>query len=579
VEPIWVRSYEPGVPAAVTVPPLTLYDLLAEAVRAAPDKVAVRLVLSYLLGGQLRVGGSMTYRELLRSVDRFAAALHRLGVRKGDRVAIVLPNSPQYLVAFFAAARLGAIIVNNNPTYTAAELEHQLADSGAETVIALNLVWPRLQSIPQGATAVRRVIVTSLEDLLPFPTRLLVGHMLRRRPDWVDPPRGEGTLAFADLLREDGPLPQTGPAPEDVALFQYTGGTTGTPKAAMLTHRNLIANTVQSLSWMCAIRPGHEVFLSAIPFFHVYGVMAGILCPLRAVSENVIIANPIPIDLVMEALEHERCTIFPGVPAMYVHIVRHPRVREFDLRSVRYCLSGAAPLPLAVQEQFGELTGGRLVEGYGLTECGPITHGNPLNGVRKDGSIGLPFPSTEVRLVDPSTGEELPPGAEQAGELVVRGPQVMRGYWNRPEETAAVFDLGDGWLRTGDICTADAEGYFRIVDRKKDIIKVSGFQVLPREVEEVLYRHPAVQEVCVAGVPRGAGERADEQVTAFVVLKPGATATGTEIRTYCHEHLVGYKVPRAVEFREQLPRTLVGKALRRALVAEALERRGAVERA
>lgn len=576
MEAIWLKHYESGVPATITVPEMTLYELLSEATAIAPNKTATRLVLRYMLGGRLRIGGSLTYRQLLAAVDHFAGMLYQLGIRKGDRIALILPNSPQYLVAFFAAARLGAIIVNNNPTYTSEELAHQLADSGAETLITLNLVWPRLQAIPPGKTQVKRYIVTSLEDMLPSPMRQLVGRIMRKRRDWVAMPSGEHVYAFRELMQaRPAALSYALPAPNDVALFQYTGGTTGTPKAAMLTQRNLIANTIQSLAWMCALRQGQETFLSAIPFFHVYGIMAAMLCPIRAVAENVIIANPLPIDLVMEALQYERCTVFPGVPAMYVHIVNHPKIRSFNLSSVHYCMSGAAPLPLAIQEQFGALISGSLVEGYGLTECGPITHGNPLNGLRKDGAIGLPFPGTEAKLVDQDNGQDLAADSPQAGELVVRGPQVMHGYWNRPEETANVFDLGDGWLRTGDICTVDSDGYFYLVDRKKDIIKVSGFQVLPREVEEVLYHHPAVQDVCVVGIPRDTSKRTNETVEAFVVLRPDATVTEKELQEYCRQHLVGYKVPRQIHFRDTLPRTLVGKTLRRALVTEELARRGA----
>lgn len=560
----WFKSYEPRVPQTIEYPAVTLDYFLAESARKYPYHTATNLVLSYLAGGRFTVGGKLTYRRLNELTDRFAAALYRLGVRKGDRVAVMLPNSPHFLIAFFGAMKLGAIIVNNNPTYTARELKHQLEDSGAETIILLNLFWPRLHEIQQ-ETKLKRVIVAHVFDTLGFPSRLLVRSKQRREPDWVDVPLSPTTFAFQDLLDSASPAPPAANLrPDDIALFQYTGGTTGLPKAAMLTHHNLVANTLQVSSWLTNGSPGAEKVMAAIPFFHVYGMTVAMIYGVYMGAEMVIVPNPRPIDNVMNIIQKERCTIFPGVPAMYIGIINHPKVQEYDLRSVKACISGSAPLPMEVQERFGQITGGRLVEGYGLTEAAPVTHCNPVYGTRKNGSIGIPMPDVMVRLIDLENGEDIPIGDERQGELLLRGPQVMKGYWNKPEETSATIDA-EGWLHTGDICKTDADGYFYIVDRKKDMIIASGFKILPRDVEEVLFMHPKVLEAVVAGVPdsyRG------ETVKAYVVPKEGENPTVEEIIEFCRQNLAPYKIPKYIEFRKELPKTMVGKVLRRVLVEE-----------
>jgi long-chain acyl-CoA synthetase len=560
----WTAAYEPGVPHHLSYPAVTLDYFLSEAARRFPYNTATNFVLRYVVGERLTIGGRLTYRQLDAAVERFAAALHALGVAKGDRVALMLPNSPHFVIAFFAAVRLGAIVVNINPIYTARELKEQLVDSGAETIVLLNMFYPRLREI-QAETQVSRTIVATVSDTLRFPFGLLVDRSQRKEQDWVEPPSGPGIHRFGKLLRESaGRAPQVALAPDDVALFQYTGGTTGTPKAAMLTHRNLVANTLQLDAWFAKSRAGEEKFVSAVPFFHVYGMTVAMLLPIYLGAEMLIVPNPRPIDNLMKIIARERATIFPGVPAMYIAIVNHKDIGSYDLRSVRYCLSGSAPLPFEIQERFGELTGGRLVEGYGLTEAAPVTHGNPLFGVRKSGSIGVPLPDVEARLLDLESGETLPLGSERQGELLVRGPQVMKGYWGRPEETRETIDE-HGWLRTGDICRSDETGYFYIVDRKKDMIIASGYKILPREVEEVLFTHPAVREAAVIGVPdpyRG------ETVKAFVVKKEGAALSAEELIAFCKENLAPYKVPKQVEFRDELPKTLVGKVLRRVLAEE-----------
>jgi long-chain acyl-CoA synthetase len=561
----WLKSYDDRVPQTVEIPDVSVDFFLRESARKYPYNVATNFVLSYLLGGRVTIGGKLTYQQLNEKVDRFANALYQLGVRKGDRVALMLPNSPHFVIAFFAAIRIGAIVVNNNPTYTARELKHQLEDAGAETIILLNLFWPRLREI-QEDTPVKRVIVAHIFDMLPFPSSLLVKAKQRKDPAWVDVHPEHNIFFFERLLEKYPPMaPRVELSPDDTALFQYTGGTTGLPKAAMLTHRNLVANTLQINAWLPTASPGQEKMMCAIPFFHVYGTTVAMIFGVYLGGELTIIPNPRELDHVMAALQKERSTLFPGVPAMYIRIVNHPRINDYDLRSIKACISGSAPLPIEIQERFGEITGGRLVEGFGMTELSPVAMCNPVYGVRKKGSIGVPMPDVEAKLIDLETGADLPFPAEKEGELLVRGPMVMKGYWNRPEETASTVDA-EGWLRTGDICKVDEDSYYFIVDRKKDMIIASGFKVLPRDVEEVLYTHPKVMEAVVVGVPNPA--RGDDTVKAFIVPQPDTTPTADEIREFCKQHLAGYKVPREVEFRAELPKTMVGKVLRRVLLDE-----------
>lgn len=561
---VWFNSYEPNVPHTLTYPDVPLHRLLEDAARRYGDNIATRLVLKQLLGGRFSVGGTLTYRRLNQYADRFASALAGLGVQKGDRVAVMLPNTPQFLIAFYGALKAGATVVNVNPTYTAHELAHQLADAGAQTIVTLNLFLSRVQEA-RPKTELRNIIVTHIFDFLPQPSRLLVSRAQRKEQDWVDVVEGDGVRLLEPLLAAAGAEPpRVEVAPDDVALFQYTGGTTGLPKAAMLTHRNLVANTLQVVAWMPSATPGREKMMAAIPFFHVYGMTVAMNYAVYLGCEMVIVPNPRPIDNVMRIIARERATIFPGAPAMYNGIINHPDAANTDLRSISCCISGSAALPMEVQEKFESLTGGKLVEGYGLTEASPVTHCNPVFGARRAGSIGLPLPDVEAMIVSAETGMPVPFGSDETGELAVRGPNVMLGYWNRPEETAACLDE-QGWLLTGDIARMDQDGYFYIVDRKKDMINASGYKVLPREVEEVLFAHPAVFEAAVAGVP---DQRRGETVKAFVVCKPDASLTADELIAFCKERLAPYKVPRQVEFRAELPKTQVGKVLRRVLVEE-----------
>jgi long-chain acyl-CoA synthetase len=549
----WHRYYEEGVPSTISVPDVTLPELLDRTAARAPGKVALR----FFLDPRMPVP-TLTWAELRERTLRFATALFQLGVRKGDRVAIMLPNCPEFVVAFYGALRIGAIPVNTNPMYVAREMREQLEDSGAGTLVLLDQFFPRLREI-HAATRVRRVIVVDVTEGLPWPARTIARLAQSRRGERARVPAETDVSFFHDLLRDYPPTPPGASLlPTDVALLQYTGGTTGTPKGAMLTHSNLVANSLQARSWFPRLREEHEVILGAVPLFHAYGLLSVLFLGVAGVAEMVLLPRPRP-DAVLEALHRFRPTLFPGVPTLYTGIVDHPRVGEYDLRAGTQCLSGAASLPARLVERFEALTGGCLVEGYGLTETSPLTHGNPIHGERRVGSIGLPVPGTDARVVDLATGEVLPAGSD--GELEVRGPQVMLGYWNRPAETAEMFH--DGWLRTGDICRVDEGGWFYVVDRCKDMIDASGFKVFPREVEEVLLMHPTVQEAVVAGVPdayRG------ETVKAFVVRRPGQEASAEEIADFCRLHLAAFKIPRQVEFRSELPKSLVGKYLRRVLV-------------
>ncbi len=552
----WFPSYDEGVPHSLEYPECSLPDLLDR----AADRYADRTAMTFYVDPKLPPS-MMTYRQFRDLTLRFATALFQLGVRKGDRVAIMLPNCPQFGVAFFGALRLGAIVVNTNPLYVSREMREQFEDSGCETVVLLDQFFPKLREI-QAATRIRRVIVTDVAATLRWHARAIVHLVQRRHGEYVKVHRQSDIYRFAHLLAKYPPTPPGASLrPDDTALFQYTGGTTGTPKAAMLTHRNLVANAFQMRALFRDMKEGGEVFMAAIPFFHVYGMTTCLLFAESIGAEVAMVPRPRPVDTVMQVIQKRKATVFPGVPTLYSAINDHPKVKDFELHSVRICVSGAASLPGEVQATFERLTGGKLTEGYGLTEASPVTHINPLYGKRKAGSIGIPVPGVDARILDLETREPLPPGGE--GELAVRGPQVMKGYWGRPEETAQT--IVDGWLLTGDVARMDEDGYFFIVDRKKDMIAASGFKILPREVEEVLLMHPKVREAVVAGVPdpyRG------ETVKAYLVLKEGQQATAEEILDFCRLHLAAFKVPRLVEFRAELPKTMIGKYLRRVLVEE-----------
>ncbi len=566
MEKPWLQFYDEGVPASIDYPEVDLWTLLSDAFKNYPDQIALRMILKYLPLG-FKLGVKLTYRELEDMVNRLATAMAGMGIKKGDRVAIQVPNSPGTVIAFLATIRLGAIVVNTNPIYTPREMHHQFTDSGAKAVVIWNNLYPKLQEI-QKDTDIEKVIIYHLNDFMNPIYSYLLKSTMQKHGQWEDVPEGNGVHYMKTLIANNPPQPpEIAIDPDDIALFQYTGGTTGLPKAAMLSHRNLLADIMQIEAWVPDMAHGKEVFMGAIPFFHVFGMTVGMLESLYVGGKLVVMPDPRDIEMLMTIIQEEGVTLFPGVPTLYIAIINHKNVQNYNLHSVKVCISGGAPMPVEVQRKFETLTGGKLREGYGLTEAAPVTHANPIYGKSKAGSIGLPFPDVEARIVslDPDEkGKFQPLGVGEEGELAVRGPQVMVGYWNRPEETKNVKD-DEGWLYTGDIAKMDEEGYFYIVDRKKDLIIASGYNIVPREVEEVLFEHPKVQEAIVAGVP---DPKRGETVKAYIVLKPGETATQEEIIAFCKERLAPYKVPKMVEFRTELPKSAVGKFLRRVLVEE-----------
>ena len=491
-----------------------------------------------------------TYQELDNAVSRFGAALCECGIGRGDRVALYLPNSPQFVIAYFGALKVGAIIVACSPLYKDRELNHIINDSDSRVLVYLDQLEPYVRLVQKKAR-LDQLIVTSLSE---FESEETVQTRVEPVSSYVNMKR------FIDSA-ENGIPPESLNPGEDVALLQYTGVTTGVPKAAMLSHRNLVVNAIQFATWL--YMTDRDVNLSVLPFFHIYGMTAALNSPIYASSRMILISDPRDVTALVEVIDKYEPTIFCGVPASYIGLMNYPDIKQHKVRSIRTCISGAAPLPQEVQRRFEELTGGRLVEGYGLTEAGPVTHVNPLDSPDKNhpGSIGIPISDTDCKIVDIENGnKKLPP--LEAGELVVKGPQVMLGYWKMPGETTLA--LRDGWLFTGDIAVMDGEGYFQIVDRKKDMINVAGFKVWPREVEEALYEHPAIKEA--AAVPTADSE-SGERVKAFVVLNNDfkGKISASEIIAFCNERLATYKVPRFVEIRESLPKTQVGKVLRREL--------------
>jgi long-chain acyl-CoA synthetase len=548
----WIRNYDREVPHAVPLPAASLYGLLEQAAERNPRGTAT-----------LFYGARLDYRALKRAVDAFAGSLAGLGVKRGDRVALILPNFPAYPIAHYGALKLGAILVPTNPLYVERELEHQLRDAGAETAVVFDKLYPRLAAV-RDRTPVKRVIVTGVDSFLPPVLRLLYRLKERGRSP-VD--AAPGVLRLADLLRRPaGPADAVPLAPDDPAILLYSGGTTGVSKGAELTHRNALVNVAQVRAWLWQFRDRQEMFLCVLPFFHSYGMTTALhLAPLLA--STMLLLPRFDLNEVVARIGKHRPTVFCGVPSMYNAINHHPKASRETVGSIRLCVSGGSGLPEEVQKRFEALTGASLVEGYGLSEASPVTHVNPVAGLRKIGSIGLPLPDTDAQIVDPETREPLPPGRE--GELAVRGPQVMRRYWNMPEETAAV--LHDGWLLTGDIAVMDDDGYFRIVDRKKDLIISAGMNIYPREVEEVLHQHPKVMEAAVIGIP---SKVRDEVVKAFLVARPGETITRSEILEFCRDKLSRYKLPREIEVRETLPNSIVGKVLKRVLRDEELRKRG-----
>jgi len=550
----WLAHYDAGVPHAINVPLIALPELLAQ---AAQDFPAAPALLFY--------GTTISYAELDALAWRFASALVRAGVTPGERVALVLPNTPQAVICFYGALRAGATVVLANPLHEAGALIRQVEDAQAASIVALSMFHPLIIQARE-RVPFARVIYTNLKEYLPTTQRRLF-TLLRQEREGHRVPDAEAdrSLWLARMLEEARQLePATSAcpplAPNQPAVILYTGGTTGEAKGVLHTHASLVANALQTRAWVPDLRRGRERVLCALPFSHAYGMTACMNFAI-ALAAAMILLPTFETENVLHATRRDRPTVFPGVPPMYAALTDVKGVRDYGLASLRACLSGAAPLPIEVQEGFERITRARLVEGYGLTEAGPVTHVNPVAGAHRHGFIGLPLPSTEAKIVDMASGADLPPG--QIGELLVRGPQLMQGYWNRPAETAEAITLA-GWLRTGDLARMDADGFFQVIERKKEMIVAGRFNIYPRDVEEVLYEHPKVLEAAVAGVPSGAAGASD--VKAFVVLRQGESATAEEIIQFLRERISSYKLPTAVEFRAALPRSFIGKVLRRVLV-------------
>ncbi|MER1957813.1 MAG: long-chain-fatty-acid--CoA ligase [Solibacillus sp.] len=550
-EKVWLSSYPEGIPHTLDFPQIPVQQFLTEAAQDVPDKVGLHFM-----------GKEMTYKELHQSALKFANYLRSLGVEKGDRVAVMLPNCPQAVIAYYGTMYAGGIVVQTNPLYTERELQYQMADSGAKVILVMDILYPRAMKIIK-ETNLENVIVTGIKDYLPFPKNLVYPFIQKKQYGFSVKVEHSGTNhLFTEIMKSTtaSDIPLDFDFENDLALLQYTGGTTGFPKGVMLTHKNLIANTMMCDAWMYKCNKGEETILGILPFFHVYGMTTVLILSVMQQGKMVLLPK-FDAEQALKTIDKQKPTLFPGAPTMYIGLLNHPDLKKYDLSTIKACLSGSAPLPLEVQEKFEEISGGRVVEGYGLTETSPVTHANPIWDNRINGSIGLPWPNTDSVILRSGESEILPPG--EVGEIAIKGPQVMKGYWNRPEDTAMTFN--DGWFLTGDLGYMDENGYFYVVDRKKDMIIAGGFNIYPREVEEILYEHEAIQECVVAGIPdpyRG------ETVKAYIVLKEGKTVTEKELNEFCRQNLAAYKVPRFYDFRKELPKTAVGKILRRTLVDE-----------
>jgi long-chain acyl-CoA synthetase len=555
----WLKHYDKGVPNSINYPKEPLHYFLEESARKYPNTPCT-----------IFKGAKITFQEMNTLTDRIAGAVAGLGVKKGDRVGIFMPNTPQFVMVYYGILKAGGVVVATNPLYTPPEIEHQANDSGIEIMFVMSNFYKTIKTA-QPKTKIKTMVVTNIKEALPPLLRTLFTLAKEKKGGFrvtLEP----GDLWLQDLLAKYKPedRPKMTINPDDNALFQYSGGTTGISKAAIAMHKNLVANTLQIKSWMTDLKEGGETMLMAIPLFHVYGMVAGMNFALASAASMVMVPNARDLHDVLENIKKFRPTIFPGVPTLYNALNNHPDVvsGKYDLTSIRACLSGSAPLMRETKERWEALSGGKLFEGFGLSEAPTATHCNPLLGENRTGSVGLPLPDVECRIISLDDGKTVLPVGE-IGELTIKGPQVMKGYHNMPTETENT--LRDGWLYTGDIARMDEDGYFYIVDRKKELIKPGGYQVWPREVEEAITANPKVVEAGVAGIPdpyRG------ETVKAWIVLKPGETLTEEEIKAWCKERLAAYKVPTHIEFRSELPKTTVGKILRRELVRQHKEAGG-----
>ena len=555
----WLAHYDKGVPHTIEYPNQPLFRFLEDAARKFPDRACT-----------IFKGAVISYREMNALTDQMAAALVEMGVKKGDRVGIFMPNTPQFVIAYYGILKAGGAVVAVNPTYPVDEILTPVNDAGIEVMFTLSRFYGKLTEVRK-RSKLKRIIVTNIKETLPPVLRILFTLAKEKKEGDRIEQLENGDVWMQDLLKKhkNSPKPNIQIDPDDTALFQYSGGTTGVPKGAVAMHRNVVANTLQMKAWFITAEEGKEVVLMGIPLFHVYGMVAGMNFGMTIGASLVMVPNARDLKDVLDNISKFKATLFPGVPLLYNAINNHPDVKagKYNLSSIKACISGSAALMRETKEEFERLTGGKVFEGYGMSETPTATHCNPLIGVNKIGSIGMPLPDVDIKIVDLDDGETEKPQGE-VGEIVVRGPQVMKGYHNMPTETAnSLRTMKDGkvWLFTGDIARMDEDGYFFIVDRKKELIKPGGFQVWLRDVEEAIASHPKVLEVGVAGIPDA---NRGEAVKAWVVLKPGETMTVDELKAHCKEHLAPYKVPSHVEFRTELPKTTVGKILRRELVRQ-----------
>ena len=550
----WLKHYDQGVPAEMEFENTTLVDAFDETVANYPDRVAF-----YFMGTELK------YRDFGDAVNRLAAALTSFGIKKGDSVAIILPNVIPAAIGYYAILKIGGIVVMNNPLYSDRELEHQLTDSKSKVVITLDLLANRIIDL-RPKNMVTQIITTTIGDYLPFPKSFLFKLFGKKKGVKADVKPAENVYRFKELLKNNAPRTNAEPITyDDLAMYQYTGGTTGVSKGVMLSHGNLGKQVQQMDGWVTGFgKEEYEVVMGALPMFHVYGLTCILAMSVSAGWGIILVPKPQPDEL-MEAIRRYRPTFLSLVPTMFIGLLQHPDINKTDLTFVKRCFSGSAPLPIEVMKDFEERTQTNIAEGFGMTETSPVTHSAPFDGIRKQGSIGVPIMNTGCRIVDLETGtKDMPVGEE--GEVIIQGPQVMQGYLNRPDATAET--IRDGWLYTGDIGKMDEDGYFYIVDRKKDMILSGGYNVYPREIDEVLYENPKIAEACAVGIPH---PKRGEQIKAFIVLNEGETADAEEIIEYCRTKLAVYKLPTMVEFRKELPKSTVGKVLRKELRKEEME--------
>ena len=551
----WLKSYDKGVPEKINYEEICMPDMLER----SAAKNANHMALNFQ-------GFTVSYKELKEMVDRFATCLTDFGIKRGDSVAILLPNMIPCVVAYYATLKLGAIVVLNNPTYTDRELEHQLKDSGSKVLVTLDLLGNRMVDL-RPKTKVKQIIYTTLGDYLPFPKNILFPLVAKKKKLGADVKPANDVYKWKECIAKYQPNPpKVKLSFDDTAMYQYTGGTTGVSKGVILTHANLSKQVQQISAWFPMFANVDGINLGALPIFHVFGMSCVMNFAVYQGWGDILIPRPQPEPL-MEAIQKFKPSFAALVPTMYIGLLSHPDIKKTDMTCIKGCFSGSAPLPVEVIHEFEKVTGSVIVEGFGMTETTPVTHTNPFGGVRKIGSVGLPISDTECRIVDLDTGEKDMPVGEP-GELIIRGPQVTKGYLEKPEETAAL--LRNGWCYTGDIATMDDDGYFYIVDRKKDMIITGGFNVYPRDVDEVFYEHPKVLESCTIGIP---DPKRGENIKVFIVLKDGETATTAELLEYAKTKLATYKLPSEIEFRKDMPKTTVGKILRKELRAEELAKR------